>query len=262
VTHSRPNDERGFVHKRIGRAIGGFIGGGIPGAIGGFVGGGGGATQLQCPPGQRPSKGRCINITSQWLLTSAGRAFQSLTSGGAAIACPEGMRETADGRCVDITTAWQGGQGVIPGLDDCLPGQTRVGDICTWPGTPAGPAGEAVMGPFGAGLEPFFATMNVRRCLPGMVLGRGNNGLPLCYNKSQLKNSERLWPAARKPLLTGGDLNAIRKAAAAGRKLETATKRLQRIGLMKKPKGGGRRSLPALRPTVKLIESGPGSVQL
>ena len=38
----RPGDERRFVHRRIGGAIGGFLGGGPAGAVAGFLGGGGG----------------------------------------------------------------------------------------------------------------------------------------------------------------------------------------------------------------------------
>jgi len=68
-------------------------------------------------------------------------------------------------------------------------------------------------------------------CLKGMQLG--NDGI--CYNKSQISNKQRQWPAGRKPLLSGGDMRAISIAARAGRRLEGATKRLQRLGMMKKP---------------------------
>jgi len=254
-------DERGFVHKRLLGAAKGFLSRGPIGAIGGFVGPtkvtprfpsfpgfpgfpGSGAptpfTQLgaDCPPGTRPaSGGRCVNVTTQWLRdTVAGRIFAAALGTNV----PLGIEES------------------IPGLGKCDPPNTWVGDICVAPGTPAGPPGEASMGRYGAALEPTFVTINTRNCLRGMVLA--NDGL--CYNKSQVKNTDRMWPAGRKPLLTGGDLNAIRKAAAAGRKLTTATKRLQRIGLMKKPGKVSRRALPAQPKVLKLIESGPGSVQL
>jgi hypothetical protein len=64
-----------------------------------------------------------------------------------------------------------------------------------------------------------------------MVLG--NDGL--CYNKRDIRNSDRMWPKGRAPLLTGGEMSAISKAARAAGKLERTTKRLQKIGLMKKP---------------------------
>jgi len=40
VLEDRPNDSRGFIHKRIGGAVGGFLTGGVTGAIGGFARGG------------------------------------------------------------------------------------------------------------------------------------------------------------------------------------------------------------------------------
>jgi hypothetical protein len=41
-----------------------------------------------------------------------------------------------------------------------------------------------------------------------MVLGKDN----LCYNKRDLYKRDRKWNPGRKPLLTGGDLNVLRKA--------------------------------------------------
>ncbi len=87
------------------------------------------------------------------------------------------------------------------------------------------------MGRYGAGMVPGSMIIDRAVCLPGMQLG--NDGI--CYNKGQITNKQRQWPKGRKPLLTGGELNAIRIAATAGRRLTAATKRLQTIGLMKKP---------------------------
>ncbi len=92
-------------------------------------------------------------------------------------------------------------------------------------------------------------------CLKGMQLG--NDGL--CYNKSQISNKQRMWPAGRRPLLTGGEMRAVSIANRAARRLELTTKRLQRMGMMKKPV----RHAPQRRLTsgkTVLIESGPGSV--
>jgi len=100
--------------------------------------------------------------------------------------------------------------------------------------------GDATVGQFGVGLVPAEVAISRSVCPTGMQLGKDG----LCYNRGVLTNRQRLWPKARAPLLTGGERNAITKAAAAGRKLERASKQLQRIGLMKKP---SRRSLP--RPT-------------
>jgi len=105
-------------------------------------------------------------------------------------------------------------------------------------GRPLG-VGAAVMGRYGAAIEPGSKIIDRAICLRGMQLG--DDGL--CYNKSQITNKQRMWPAGRKPLLSGGDMRAISIAARAGRRLEGATKRLQRLGMMKKP--ASRRALPA-----------------
>jgi len=104
------------------------------------------------------------------------------------------------------------------------------------------PVGEAVMGRYGAALMPGSKIIDRAVCLPGMVLGDDDK----CYNRGQLKNSERMWPRGRRPLLTGGDMRAIGIAARAGARLERTTKRLQKIGMMKKP-----------APRRKMITSGP-----
>ena len=98
------------------------------------------------------------------------------------------------------------------------------------------------MGIYGAGEVPGNMVINRAICRPGMVVA--DDGI--CYNKSQIRNSQRQWPRGRRPLLTGGDMRAISTAARAGARLERTTKRLQKIGLMKKPP-----------PRRKLITSGP-----
>ena len=98
------------------------------------------------------------------------------------------------------------------------------------------------MGQYGAGLMPGNMVIDRAVCLRGMQLG--NDGL--CYNKGQITNRQRMWPAGRRPLLTGGDMRAISTAARAGKRLEGATKRLQKLGLMRKP-----------APRRKLLTSGP-----
>ena len=91
------------------------------------------------------------------------------------------------------------------------------------------------MGQYGAALVPGSQIVDRATCPRGTHLG--NDGL--CYNKSQISNKQRMWPAGRKPLLTGGDMNAIRIAARAGKKLAGATTRLQGLGMM--PKASPRR---------------------
>lgn len=124
------------------------------------------------------------------------------------------------------------GKGVIPAVQDFFLGGNRGG------GGPTMTPGNALMGRYGAGLEPGIMPIDRAVCLRGMVLG--NDGV--CYNKSQIRNADRMWPRGRRPLLTGGDMRSISIAARAGKRLEGATKRLQKIGLMKKPSRAARRA--------------------
>jgi len=95
------------------------------------------------------------------------------------------------------------------------------------------PVGEAQMGRFGAGLPPMDVPSSRRQCLPGMVLGKDG----LCYNtgKGGISNKDREWPKGRKPLGTPGELAALAKAASFGRRMENTVKRMQKIGVLKKP---------------------------
>jgi len=83
------------------------------------------------------------------------------------------------------------------------------------------------------------ATVSVTR----RVCGRGQvlrwDGM--CVRRKGLSNKDRFWPAPRRPLLTGGDLNAIATAARAARRMQTASKRLQKLGMLPKPKSSSRR---------------------
>lgn len=96
--------------------------------------------------------------------------------------------------------------------------------------------GEAVMGRYGAAIQPSVIPQQVRRCPRGAVLG--NDGL--CYNRKDLRRDERWWIPGRKPLLTGGDLNAITKANRAATKLRSKQKQLQKMGMLPKPTSRGR----------------------
>jgi len=110
--------------------------------------------------------------------------------------------------------------------------------------------GEPVLGQYGAGVRP--GSMIVDRAVCGRGMQLGNDGV--CYNKAQISNKERMWPAGRKPLLSGGDMRAISTAARAGRRMELATKRLQKMGMMKKPvrRAGGHQHARAARNVVSV----------
>lgn len=137
----------------------------------------------------------------------------------------------------------------------CRSGQIRVGRTCVDP-SKAAPFGDplfskasgaTVMGRYGAALTPLVEDRMVRECLPGMVLGNDGN----CYNKSQITNKQREWPRGTRPLGTPGEMAALSKAARFGKRMETTVKRMQKIGVLKKPasrsrprgrggRGGGR----------------------
>ena len=202
----RPNDERGFVHKKLLRAVGSL---GIPVVST--------AAQLGSRFFGRPTPSRMATARVNEISTQQrqrGQEFKLLGSEEFVRApCDFPMVRDVQGRCREPTSGRLGG--------------------------PQFEVGEAVMGRYGAALEPGSKIIDRAICLRGMQLA--DDGL--CYNKSQISNKQRMWPAGRKPLLTGGDMRAISTAARAGKRLEGATKRLQRMGMMKKPatrrSGGG-----------------------
>ena len=222
-------NEGGFVHKSfIGKFIGGAIKTAIPVAsqivsgfqeVKSFLGGqkevgrqlkfgnGTALTMPRCPPGTVSTRSGCV---------------------------PSGQRIVGPPPPTFVHPQDQG---------PCLPPLIRgPSGLCIAPTSPLGASrlvGEATMGRYGAALIPGSQIVDRATCLRGMQLG--NDGL--CYNKGQITNKQRMWPAGRKPLLTGGQMNAISIAARAAKRLEVTTKRLQRMGMMKKP--ASRRATPA-----------------
>jgi hypothetical protein len=133
------------------------------------------------------------------------------------------------------------GEAPIPGLvgDTCPDGSARILGRCVNPmaalpgGAPfiSDPYGSAVKGQFGVALTPSMQPQTRLSCPRGMVLGMDD----LCYNKRDLRKDERKWVPPRKPLMTGGDLNAIAKAARAAARVKVQQKRLEKLGLLKRP---------------------------
>jgi len=213
VIGERPNDSRGFLHKRligvlkrVAFGAGGpkgvaAIGSNLPGPLGelsriggSLLGGGGGAAPRICPPGTPGCGPRQITPT----------------------ACPPGtIWDPQGGFCVSPRSPFGGRQ-----LADQF--------------------GDAEAGRFGAGLVPASVSGITRRCPRGAVLGLDG----LCYNKRDLRNGDRMWPRGTRPLLTGGDMRCIRIAARASNKLRTKTKQLQRMGMLPKPTRRAVRALP------------------
>jgi len=254
----RPNDERGFVHKRILGGIAGvakgFISGGPLGAIrGGVTGFVRQPTRRTLPRSEtaRPSEsssqqkdlGRELKFGTPQVASIIGggsrpapRPFvgrplaMSIVKSAAETAadCPPGT--VPDPQGADFCVSRKSGFGISRGAADEF--------------------GDAVMGQFGAALEPRVQMIARSVCLRGMQLATDG----LCYNRGAITNKQRLWPRGRRPLLTGGDMRAIGVAARAGAKLDRTTKRLRSLGMMKAlPKGRG--SIRAKPHPALLVES-------
>jgi len=118
----------------------------------------------------------------------------------------------------------------------CAPGTQRApSGICVAPASPVGTSPtlgipyETVEGRYGPAQVPISVARERRECEAGMVLGKDG----LCYDR--LPNRERLYPRGRRPLLTGGDMRCISKAAAAGRKMARVRSDLVAVGMLKAP---------------------------
>lgn len=180
--------------------------------------------------------------------------FNALTGGGSRAPegaipgrCPAGFTSGPRGECVPQATFAPTMMNTAPAtrtaIQDQVPVPGVMGAVQRFlPGGKTGfqdAFGEAVMGRYGAGLEPAGVQSVVFRCPKGMVLGDDN----ICYDKP-LANAKRKWPRGRRPLLTGGEMRAISTAASAAGKLEKKQKQLQRLGMLKKPSRPRPKALP------------------
>lgn len=216
-----PNERRGFVHRRLAGAARNFVTSGFnpTAAAGGFfnpVGGGGGGVDAQSPQGINRRVGGSPN---QFTGPAGVQRFGNLAAGG----CPPGTRRFPDGHCHSRAVAIIRHPGDSQGA---APGGAPFSDA-----VPMGATGQAVMGRYGAGMVPHPEQRVTRTCLPGMVLG--NDGI--CYNKRDIRNADRAHPKGTRPLGTPGEMAALRKAASFGRRMETTVKRMQKVGVLKKP---------------------------
>lgn len=226
IRDGRPGDQRRFIHKKIFGGISKIAGlasvVGIPGA---------GAVSTVT----RSLAGRRTVPRTQTARITQFSEFEKRQ--GASLKFP-GLRTTFPG------TGFAGA-----GEGDCIiPGMRRdpgTGKCAFFLGTRKGPdggfeGGEAVLGLYGAGVTP--GSMVIDRAVCGKKMQLGDDGV--CYNKSQISNRQRMWPAGRRPLLTGGDMRAISIAARAGTRMEKATSRLRKLGMMKKAPVARRPSAP------------------
>ena len=227
----RPNDERGFIHKRILGGIKGFVTTGSPLA---------GITGFLRPPARktvpRSRTARPSIVGEQEKERARSIKFGDGFGGPAPVLIarrppPLSVVGGGDTECV-FPMRWD------PRTQSCKvfigveSGRDRPRDVreAEARARERAPVGDAVMGQYGAALEPGVMSIERSVCLPGMQLAKDG----LCYNKGAITNSQRMWPRGRRPLLTGGDMRAIGIAARAGAKLDRTTKRLRALGMMKK----------------------------
>ena len=261
----RPNDRRNFVHKRLLSGIKSFVSSGFNplSGVAGFLGGGGGGRagpavrarpgpRAQFPIGAPQAPQLFVNPRAASL---APRAPPTLTRPPARAVVPRTI--TARPSLMSAQQKNLGRGAKFPGFEDiittgrsilgigggnggnggngCVPPLIRspLGN-CIAPTSPRGAElfeADPIIGQYGAGFIAGSKLVDVAQCPANTVLGTDG----ICYNKTGFPNKNRMWPAGSKPLLTGGEMGAITKAARAGRRLEGATKRLQRLGMMKKP---------------------------
>jgi len=166
-------------------------------------------------PGSEGSKvrGRALKFPETFSTTEQGLG---ITVGG--------VREKFD--FLGITDNGNGGNGCEPPLIMSPRGN------CIAPTSPRGAelfAQQPIAGVYGAGFIPGTRLVDVAQCGKKQVLG--DDGI--CYSKTQISNKQRMWPKGRRPLLTGGDMRAISIASRAGKRMDSATTRLRKLGMMK-----------------------------
>jgi len=143
----------------------------------------------------------------------------------------------------------------------CAPGTRKVLGRCVGLQMPQGPltfeqpTGTALVATGSRGAyAPSLDTRAIRLCLPGDVLGKDG----MCHSKADISNKNRAHPRGRRPLGTPGEMAALAKAASFGRRMENTVKRMQKIGVLKKP---GRRS-SSRAPARRQIGPGPSIINV
>jgi|TARA_R110000787_G_scaffold213781_1_gene323236 hypothetical protein len=188
-------------------------------------------TQAQKSAMAGPTMPPMAGISLGGILKGAGRIATGLIPG------------TLDDRIFDTLT---GGGSEPTGPTQSIPGNFRpqgagcdfpavsIGGRCVDP-TAALPGGRPFVGPKGGdGYTPFFGRYGVAvapememrtvsKCPPGWVLGDDGQ----CYD--HLARGQRMWNPGAKPLLTGGEMSAINKAARAAKRLGSTQKKLKAV---------------------------------
>lgn len=152
--------------------------------------------------------------------TLGTQAIQALTGGGSETPTQE---TPVPGECPGAGSIMVAGVGCV-NIGDLFPG----GNPAITDPVSAGMAdtmahqGELARGRYGVGVVPTVQARATRKCPPKMKLG--DDGL--CYRN--LLRSQRRWDPGMKPLMTGGDRAAIRRAAKVAGALDRETKRLKK----------------------------------
>ena len=115
--------------------------------------------------------------------------------------CPPGYKRNSSGNCQ------------LEGMAPYIPGDIGQPDVINW-------NERVVGGRYGSGYAPVEIEQRRLYCPPGFKLGRDN----VCYEC--LKKKERKWDPGTKPMLTGGDLNAIRRAQRLQKKVRRMASKL------------------------------------
>ena len=244
----RPGDERGFIHKKLlglASKVTSFIPGPIAGVVSGITGqlagtggrGGAVAVRPRLPSRAAPQlamqdmRFRASRPVIPRTLTARPSAF---SAAGKELGRKAKFNDDLGTAAFGIPDIGGVIRGIIGPGNGCDPPLIRSAEgNCIAPTSPRGAElfrGQPIVGQYGAGMVAGSKIIDRATCGRGMQLG--NDGI--CYNKAQISNKQRMWPAGRKPLLSGGDMRAISTAARAGRRMELATKRLQKMGMMKK----------------------------
>jgi len=266
-TSQLPHDQRGFVHKRIIRAAVRFIPGGTSAldVIGAgrriFGGGNGAARAAKFTPDQLA--GALVHLRHDHNVRTPGHGWLG-----------PGLINAARASVVSgpVPSGLPPGAAFLPPATASLASRTP----CKWPmrfdprtnqcahflGTQTGPdptmepVGEAVMGRFGPAMVPGHRPIDRDVCPRGMVLGLDR----LCYNSrgdNKISNKNRLWPKGRAPLGAPYEMRALSITTRFASKFKTANKRMEDLGLVKKPKprARARTSRKQLAPGITVIDT-------
>jgi len=138
-------------------------------------------------------------------------------------ACGRGQVSIA-GRCIGLPSIPKPS---LPIGTQSPTGSTRGENLGVFPfappqAAPVARGGVSVGGPLVPGaVTPLVEAVPRSFCPTGYVIGMDG----MCYHKKLIPNKFRRWPKPTAPLLTGGDVNILRKAQSLEKRIKSAAKR-------------------------------------